>query len=146
MATTPSIYISLWTTVWLGAVVLIVIRVCMWILYRRRHHGLFKRHGIPGPKPSLLIGNWTELKKDRIQVMERWIEQYGSVFGYFVGEIPHMAITDGNLIKECFLKRASVFCDRPHQLVNVEPFKSSLVGLQGQEWKRVRSVLNPIFS
>lgn len=66
------------------------------------------------------------------QVMERWIKQYGKVFGYYLGEIPYIVITDVDLIKEIFLKRASVFCDRPQQLVNVEPFKSCIIGLEGK--------------
>ncbi|CAN7989995.1 unnamed protein product [Ixodes pacificus] len=138
--------VSFWTTLGLGSLVLIATGLCLWMLHRRRLHDVLRKHGIPGPEPWLFIGNWTELKKDPVQVMERWIKQYGKVFGYYVGEIPYIVITDVDLIKEIFLKRASTFCDRPQQLVNVEPFKSCILGLEGQEWKKVRSVLNPIFT
>ncbi|KAG0435090.1 hypothetical protein HPB47_018688 [Ixodes persulcatus] len=146
MMTTVLADVSVWTTLGLGALVLIATGLCLWVLRRRRQHDVLRKHGIPGPQPSLFIGNWAELRKDPVQVMERWIKQYGKVFGYYVGEIPYIVITDVDLIKEIFLKRASTFCDRPQQLVNVEPFKSCIIGLEGQEWKKVRSVLNPIFT
>lgn len=146
MMTTVLADVSVWTTLGLGALVLIATGLCLWVLRRRRQHDVLRKHGIPGPQPSLFIGNWAELRKDPVQVMERWIKQYGKVFGYYVGEIPYIVITDVDLIKEIFLKRASIFCDRPQQLVNVEPFKSCIIGLEGQEWKKVRSVLNPIFT
>ncbi|KAG0417114.1 hypothetical protein HPB47_005873 [Ixodes persulcatus] len=122
--------VSVWTTLGLGALVLIATGLCLWVLRRRRQHDVLRKHGIPGPQPSLFIGNWAELRKDPVQVMERWIKQYGKVFGYYVGEIPYIVITDVDLIKEIFLKRASTFCDRPQQLVNVEPFKSCIIGLE----------------
>lgn len=120
--------------------------VLLWVLNRHRKHQLFRKHGIPGPKPDLLWGNWKQLKKDRIEVMDQWIKEYGKVFGYYVGETPHMVIADVEVIKQCYIKEMRTFHDRPRFIIDTEPFASGLLALQGEEWKRVRAILNPCFS
>lgn len=131
----------------LSAVIAVtVVTALLWVLNRRHEHGLFKRHGIPGPRPDLLDGNYSQLKEDRIEVMERWIKQYGKVFGYYVGEVPYMVLTDVEMIKQCFVKEAGTFHDRPRFVITTEPFASCIITLEGEEWKKVRTVLNPSFS
>lgn len=117
-----------------------------WVLRRRHQQRLFKTYGIPGPEPSLFLGNWKQLKQDRLQVMEDWIRRYGKVFGFYEGEVPKVVVSDLDAIKECFVKETHVFHDRVPLIVDVEPIKSSLIGLKGDEWKRVRTVLSPSFS
>uniref|UniRef100_V5H6M2 Putative cytochrome p450 6a2 cypvia2-like protein n=1 Tax=Ixodes ricinus TaxID=34613 RepID=V5H6M2_IXORI len=77
-----------------------------WVFRRRRAHGLFRKNGIPGPEPELFWGNWNQLKKNRIQVMQQWIDQYGKVFGFFMAEKPCMVVTDLNLVRQIFVKEA----------------------------------------
>ncbi|KAL1466000.1 hypothetical protein MTO96_026948 [Rhipicephalus appendiculatus] len=117
-----------------------------WVLKRRHQQRLFQRYGIPGPNPDFLFGNWMQLKEDRLKVMETWIQEYGKVFGFYEGEIPKVVISDLDIIKKCFMKESHVFRDRGPFVIEVEPIKSSLIFLKGDEWKRMRSVLNPIFS
>ncbi|CAN7989346.1 unnamed protein product [Ixodes hexagonus] len=79
--------------------------------------------------------------------MQHWIQTYGKVFGYYVGDEPYLAITDMELVKQFFVKDATVSCERPPLLAEVEPFVSSLMFLPGKFlWKSVRSALNPTFS
>ncbi|KAH7978027.1 hypothetical protein HPB49_004254 [Dermacentor silvarum] len=80
------------------------------------------------------------------KVMDDWIQEYGKVFGFYEGELPKVVISDLDMIKECFVKEAHMFRDRMPLIIEVEPIKSSLLALRGDEWKRVRSVLNPTFS
>ncbi|KAM7303985.1 cytochrome P450 3A5 [Ixodes scapularis] len=133
-------------TVVAALIAVTAVTAVLWVLNRRHQQGLFKRHGIPGPRPDLLNGNWAQLKEDRIEVMERWIKEYGKVFGYYIGEIPYMVVSDAEMIKQCFVKEAYTFHDRPRFLISVEPFASCIIMLQGEEWKKVRTVLNPSFS
>ncbi|CAN8019280.1 unnamed protein product, partial [Ixodes persulcatus] len=133
-------------TVVVALIVVTAMTALLWVLNRRHRHGLLRRNGIPGPRPHLLDGNYAQLKKNRIEVVERWIKEYGKVFGYYVGDIPYIVLTDVEMIKQCFVKKASTFHDRPPFPVAVEPFISSIVGLEGDEWKKVRTVLNPSFS
>lgn len=117
-----------------------------WVVRRRHKQGLLKRYGFPGPKPNLFFGNWLELKKDRIKVMEGWARRYGKVYGFYEGEVPKVVIGDMDVIKECFVKQAHAFTDRPPMVISVEPMQSCLIGLKGDEWKNVRSTLNPSFT
>ncbi|KAH7963243.1 hypothetical protein HPB52_020245 [Rhipicephalus sanguineus] len=63
--------------------------------------------------------------------MEEWARLYGKVYGYYEGETPKVVISDMEVIKECFVKKASVFTDRPPLVVDIEPVRSSLIGLKG---------------
>lgn len=126
---------------------IVVVAVVSFVLQRRWQHSLFKRYGIPSPQTtSLLFGHWRELRKDTIKVMNEWIEEYGPVLGIYSGDIPCVLLTDLDAIKECLTKRAHEFRDRVPLVVNLEPLKSSLLGIKGEEWKMVRSTLNPTFS
>ncbi|XP_049269990.1 cytochrome P450 3A43 [Rhipicephalus sanguineus] len=78
--------------------------------------------------------------------MEEWARLYGKVYGYYEGETPKVVISDMEVIKECFVKKASVFTDRPPLVVDIEPVRSSLIGLKGDDWKSVRGMLNPSFT
>ncbi|XP_070395787.1 cytochrome P450 3A43-like [Dermacentor albipictus] len=51
-----------------------------------------------------------------------------------------------DVIKECFVKKASLFTDRPPLVVDIEPIRSSLIGLKGDEWRGLRGMLNPSFT
>ncbi|XP_050023289.1 cytochrome P450 3A8-like isoform X2 [Dermacentor andersoni] len=124
----------------------VVVLCISWLVKRRHQQRLFRRYGIPGPAPSILFGNWRQLKEDRLEVMDDWIREYGKVFGFYEGEIPIVVISDLDMIKECFVKQADVFRDRMPLIIEVEPVKSSLLALRGDEWKKVRSLLNPTFS
>lgn len=79
-------------------------------------------------------------------MMEKWIEQYGKVFGFYQAETPFIALSDVEIIKQCFIKESNVFHDRPPIPLKVEPFSSSLPFLAAETWKKVRTVLNPTFS
>ncbi|XP_077488553.1 cytochrome P450 3A4-like [Amblyomma americanum] len=129
------------------ALLCIVVTLCIaWVLRRKHQQRLLKRYGIPGPEPSLFLGNWKQLKEDRLEVMNDWIREYGNVFGFYDGEIPKVVISDLDTIKECFVKEAHIFHDRMPLVIDVEPITSSLLALKGEEWKKVRTVLNPSFS
>ncbi|CAN7937283.1 unnamed protein product [Ixodes hexagonus] len=130
----------------LAAVVVLVTCVAWWVRDRRRRHRFFKQHGIQGPEPELLWGNRKELKKDAINVMEKWIEQYGKVFGFYESEVPFIAVSDVEIIKQCFIKETNVFRDRAPIPLSVEPLASGLPFLTGDTWKKVRTLLNPTFS
>ncbi|XP_077562553.1 cytochrome P450 3A24-like isoform X2 [Haemaphysalis longicornis] len=136
----------------LACVVAVLASVCLaayvahWVRRKKYDLGVFRRYGIPGPEPHLLSGNIPELRKDHLKVMGEWIQKYGKVFGFFYGEVPYVVLTDPDMIKECFIKQCNLFRDRPPMPIMVEPFKSSLLCLTGEEWKRVRCVLNGSFT
>ncbi|XP_054926571.2 cytochrome P450 3A12-like isoform X2 [Dermacentor andersoni] len=136
----------MWAEVLLSLLLVAASASLSWFLRRKRKLGLFRRHGIPGPDPDFFWGNFLQLKEDRVQVMERWIAEYGKVFGYYSGEMPYIVVSDLDVVKECLVKEFPTFHDRAPFVLSVEPFASCMLQLKGAEWKRVRSVLNPTFS
>lgn len=67
-----------------------------------------------------------------LKVFENWIQKYGKVFGYYQGEIPFIVLTDVDMIRDCFIKETNTFHDRPTLVLNVEPYISSLLGVEGK--------------
>ncbi|KAK8782248.1 hypothetical protein V5799_016410 [Amblyomma americanum] len=119
--------------VFLFAAVVALAAFVTWAARRRHKQGLLKRYGIPGPPPSLFFGNYMELKKDRLKVMETWAQQYGKVYGFYEGEVAKVVIGDMAAIKECFVKRAHEFVDRPPMVTDIEVVVNSLIGLK-ERW------------
>lgn len=125
---------------------ILAVIILFWVLKRRRQLRLFKDLGIPGPEPEFLWGNLRQIQVNRIEVLNRWRQQYGNKFGIYFGAEPFLVILDPDMVHECFVKKAAIFQDRPKAFVEAEPFLSSLFQLKGAEWKRVRAVLNYSFS
>ncbi|KAL1436261.1 hypothetical protein MTO96_049842 [Rhipicephalus appendiculatus] len=79
-------------------------------------------------------------------VVTEWIRRYGKFFGFYIGEMPYIVLADLEMVKHCCVREAHVFRDRMPMVLEVDTFNTSLVGLKGDEWKKVRSVMNPSFS
>ncbi|KAL1436256.1 hypothetical protein MTO96_049837 [Rhipicephalus appendiculatus] len=123
-------------------VALLVAFVTQWVIQRKYKLQLFRKIAIPGPEQSLFGGNIDGLTKAQLQVIEQWIKKYGKVFGIFLGKEPYVMVTDPDVIRECFIRDNQNFRDRSPLPIVVEPWKSSLLCLKGDEWKHVRGVLN----
>ncbi|KAH7984778.1 hypothetical protein HPB52_024002 [Rhipicephalus sanguineus] len=68
------------------------------------------------------------------QVMERWIAEYGKVFGYYSGEMPFIVVSDPDMIKQCLVKEFPTFHDRAPFVLSVEPFTSCMLQLTGTHY------------
>jgi hypothetical protein len=85
------------------------------ILYRflSSPYRLLSNHGIRGPTPFPLLGNFLSINKvghDRF--LEEQIKTFGKIFGYYVGSTPKVAITDVEIAKEIMVKEFENFSDR----------------------------------
>ena len=105
--------------------------VIRWIQKRKEAHQLLKRLGYKGPDPELLAGNLTQLRSvpNPNDILDKWIDEYGNVFGYYLGEKPHIVLNDLELIKEAFVTQGKMFKDRPRPFLEVEPLIYSVVFL-----------------
>ncbi|PVD38785.1 hypothetical protein C0Q70_01408 [Pomacea canaliculata] len=112
----------------------------------KRHFSIFERLNIPGPKPSILVGNLREImKKGQFHATVEWSQKYGRVFGFFEGYTPVLSISDPDILSQILGKDASNFMSRkPFPLA---PRKSLGLFLEnGHQWRRSRSLLTPAFS
>ncbi|XP_068226085.1 cytochrome P450 6a8-like [Palaemon carinicauda] len=125
-----------------------ILYVINWVRVRKREHSLFQRLGIPHVKPHILHGSMRTLTENTIatEVIGKWLEEYGNIFGYYVGAKPFIVVRDLELVRQVLVKDFHNFSNRPKFLMEIEPFISSIVGLRGQRWKEVRSTLTPTFS
>lgn len=57
----------------------------IFLRYLRARNDIFKRIDIPGPTPTILFGNLSEIRnKVTAEVFRRWTKQFGKVYGYYL--------------------------------------------------------------
>lgn len=130
--------------------VFVVTLVTRFVIQRRRRLSLFKDIGIPGPPPSFLAGNLSEMiHKGTLVAYKEWMEEYGDLVGFYNGAHPFLIVKDPELIKKIQIKdfhnfynrgMASGF-ERSHPV-----FKDNVINAEGHRWKRIRGLLRAAFT
>ncbi|NXR82916.1 CP3AD protein, partial [Pycnonotus jocosus] len=108
--------------------------------------GLFKKLGIPGPKPLPFFGTCLEYRKGFLEFDTECFKKYGKVWGIYDGRQPTLAVTDPQIIKSVLVKDCyTTFTNRRRtDLVGVLINAVSLA--EDEHWKRLRTVLSPTFT
>ncbi|NWW14971.1 CP3AL protein, partial [Falcunculus frontatus] len=108
--------------------------------------GLFKKLGIPGPKPLPFFGTCLEYRKGFLDFDNECFKKYGKIWGIYDGRQPTLAVTDPQIIKSVLVKDCySTFTNRRRtDLVGVLSDAISLA--EDDHWKRLRTVLSPTFT
>nr|XP_006998799.1 cytochrome P450 3A13-like [Peromyscus maniculatus bairdii] len=115
-------------------------------LYGTSSHGLFKKLGIPGPKPLPFVGTMLNYKRGISKYDIECHKKYGDMWGVYDGLLPVLVITEPDMIKKVLVKEFfSVFTNRLF-LGPVGFLKKGMVRSENEEWKRIRSLLTPTFS
>uniref|UniRef100_A0A8C7C129 Cytochrome P450 3A n=1 Tax=Neovison vison TaxID=452646 RepID=A0A8C7C129_NEOVI len=115
-------------------------------LYGTSTHGLFKKLGIPGPKPLPFVGNILDYREGFWNVDKKCYNKYGRFWGFYDGRQPVLAIMDLDMIKTILVKECySVFTNRRF-LGPVGFMKNSVSMSDDEEWKRIRTLLSPTFT
>ncbi|CAL1286966.1 unnamed protein product [Larinioides sclopetarius] len=127
-------------------VILLYASAVKFLWNRHNRHRLFRNRDIPGPQPSILLGNLDELQSSPVphDILSLWLRKYGNVFGYFIGEMPHLVVKDLDMLKKILIADFNVFNNRPFAF-DVSPYDKSLLGLRDERWKEVRNILAKIF-
>ncbi|XP_023237846.1 cytochrome P450 3A8-like [Centruroides sculpturatus] len=129
---------------------LIVCVILLWIRWRKRKMSLFQRYLIPGPKPNFFIGNFTEFNRNRDRCMQEWLQQYGKIFGFYLGAKPYLVCADIEFLKLCQIKDNYYFYNKDWVLADGgiphHSYRNVLGVLTDQKWKNIRSILNTCFS
>uniref|UniRef100_A0A4W6CQK2 Cytochrome P450 3A n=1 Tax=Lates calcarifer TaxID=8187 RepID=A0A4W6CQK2_LATCA len=114
---------------------LLVALVTLILLYAYWPYGIFKRMGIPGPKPIPFLGTIIFL--------------FCSIFitySIFDGRQPVLCITDPAMIKTVLIKECySLFTNRRNFRLN-GPLYDAVSIAEDDQWRRIRSVLSPSFT
>ena len=128
--------------------------LCLWILFRGiqrwNHFQIFKNRGVPGPAPSFWYGNLAELRRSKrclLDVYDEWEQKYGSLYGYFAGVRPIIVIRDLDVINDILVKNlCGLSGTRLTPVIKTKPLMDTIVGLTGQRWKEIRTVLTSTFT
>ncbi|XP_067950116.1 cytochrome P450 3A29-like isoform X2 [Watersipora subatra] len=131
--------IPLWVMLGVPAVTLLY-------MYSTRTFNIFKKAGIPGPKPYPLIGSSMVLYGDNIMNIDMKLRaKYGKFVGVFEGTTPVLMVYDGMWLKEAFIKNFNKFINR-REFVFGGVIDEGLFSIGGEHWKFVRKMLSPEFS
>ncbi|KFW07715.1 Cytochrome P450 3A21, partial [Fulmarus glacialis] len=123
-----------------------LIFVALLIVYGTWPFGLFKKLGIPGPRPLPFLGTCLEYRKGFLKFDNECFQKYGKVWGIYDGRQPVVAVMDPQiikcvLVKECF----STFTNR-RRLDIAGEMKNAVSLAEDEQWKRIRTVLSPVFT
>jgi len=129
-----------------GLIVLISILVYSYLTW---NYDYWKKQGVPGKKPKLIIGTITPfwMKIVHEQDIEQ-IQKYGRVCGTFIGRNPALLTSDPDVIKQVTVKDFNIFTNRrsfgtPNKK---DPLSNMLTALKDDEWRQVRNTLTPTFT
>lgn len=128
-----------------------IVTLATWfVIQRKRRLSFFKDLGIPGPPPSFLSGNLSEIiQKGTLVKYKEWLEKYGDIVGFYNGGHPFLIVKDPALIKKIQIKDFNNFTSRgiSSGFARSHPInKQSLVNAEGDRWKKMRSLITPAFT
>ncbi|NXG02875.1 CP3A9 protein, partial [Sakesphorus luctuosus] len=108
--------------------------------------GLFKKLGIPGPRPLPFFGTCLEYRKGFLEFDSECYKKYGKIWGIYDGRQPVLAVTDPQIIKSVLVKDCySTFTNR--RRVDLAGVLINAISLaEDEQWKRLRTVLSPTFT
>ncbi|XP_014801689.1 PREDICTED: cytochrome P450 3A9-like [Calidris pugnax] len=134
----PSFSMETWALL-LGFVALLVV-------YGTWPFGVFKKLGIPGPRPLPFFGTCLEYRKGFLEFDSACFQKYGKVWGIYDGRQPVLAVMDPQIIKTVLVKECySTFTNRrPFDLAGA--IKDAVSIAEDEQWKRIRTVLSPTFT
>ncbi|XP_021108186.1 cytochrome P450 3A14 [Heterocephalus glaber] len=126
--------------------VLLALSLVLLYQYGTYHHGLFKKLGIPGPKPLPFFGTLLAYRKGIWKFDTECYKKYGKMWGLYDGQQPVLAITEPDMIKAVLVKECySAFTNR-RSLGPVGFMKNAVSLSEDEEWKRIRTQLSPTFT
>ncbi|KFO78913.1 Cytochrome P450 3A13, partial [Cuculus canorus] len=125
---------------------LLLIFMVLVILYGTWPFRLFKKLVIPGPGPLPFIGTCMNYRKGFLDFDNDCYQKYGKVWGFYDGRQPVMGVMDPQIIKTVLVKECySTFTNRRH--VDIVGVLSNAISLaEDEQWKRIRTVLSPVFT
>ncbi|POI22916.1 hypothetical protein CIB84_013336, partial [Bambusicola thoracicus] len=114
--------------------------------YGTRPFGLFKKLGIPGPKPLPFFGTCLEYRKGFLEFDTECFRKYGKIWGIYDGRQPAVVVMDPQIIKTVLVKECySTFTNRRRtDLAGV--LRNAVSLAEDDQWKRLRTVLSPTFT
>ncbi|XP_069503688.1 cytochrome P450 3A24-like [Ambystoma mexicanum] len=134
----PALSMETWT--------LLVVLLTVSFLYGTWTHGLFRKVGIPGPRPLPFIGTFHSYRNGMLQFDMECFKKYGKTWGIFDGRTPILAIVEPAIIKSVLVKECYTYFTNRRSLGLDGPLKRAITNAKDEQWKRIRAVLSPTFT
>ncbi|XP_061187622.1 cytochrome P450 3A24-like [Saccostrea echinata] len=130
-----------------GVLIFIICVLLLFLLYTTWNFGIFKKMGIKGPPPNILVGNHkTVAEMGTVEADMMWWREYGNVFGHFNGRSPMLVVADPEMLKEILVKQFQNFTDRASPRGFGGDAEENVSSQQGNVWKNSRAILSPTFT
>ncbi|GIY47675.1 cytochrome P450 3A11 [Caerostris extrusa] len=124
-----------------------LISVLLLYWYYTRNFDYWEKRGITYCQPIPFFGSTVEVLWKPFHEIE--YERYfrlGKLYGHFEGNRPLLSVADPKLLREIFVKEFGSFPNRRHIKLGNAIADSMLPALEGDDWKRVRSIVSPTFT
>ncbi|NXB22397.1 CP3AL protein, partial [Rhagologus leucostigma] len=108
--------------------------------------GLFKKLGIPGPRPLPFFGTCLEYRKGVLHFDNECFKKYGKIWGIYDGRQPALAVTDPQIIKSVLVKDCYTTFTNRRRMDLVGELINAITLAEDEHWKRLRTVLSPTFT
>ncbi|KAL8597011.1 hypothetical protein ACOMHN_050110 [Nucella lapillus] len=128
---------------------LLLLVVLLIYIYATWPYSQFQRLGISGPPPQPFLGNMRQMiSKTTVHALKEWSQQYGRIYGLYLGREPMIVIGDIEILKSVLVKDFAHFSDRAifARSAQARVSEKMLVSATGADWKRIRSIVTPTFS
>uniref|UniRef100_A0A8B9ISG9 Cytochrome P450 3A n=1 Tax=Amazona collaria TaxID=241587 RepID=A0A8B9ISG9_9PSIT len=125
---------------------LLLVFTVLLLVYGTWPFGLFKKLGIPGPRPLPFFGTCLEYRKGFLEFDNECFQKYGKVWGIYDGRQPVLGVMDPQIIKSVLVKECySTFTNR--RRIDLAGVLTNAVSLaEDEQWKKIRTVLSPTFT
>ncbi|XP_061455417.1 cytochrome P450 3A9-like [Rhineura floridana] len=116
------------------------------VLYGIWPYRVFKKLGIPGPRPLPFLGTLLTYRRGFLKFDNECFQKYGRIWGIYDGRQPVLATLDPTIIKAILVKECyTTFTNRRNiELVGI--LKSAVSMAKDEQWRRIRTVLSPTFT
>uniref|UniRef100_A0ACB8FKL4 Uncharacterized protein n=1 Tax=Sphaerodactylus townsendi TaxID=933632 RepID=A0ACB8FKL4_9SAUR len=109
-------------------------------------YGVFKKLGIPGPRPIPFLGTTLGYRQGIMKFDAACFKKYGKMWGFYDGRTPVLAVTDPAIIKTILVKECySTFTNR-REFGPAGELDTAISIVKDEQWKRIRTVLSPTFT
>ena len=111
-------------------------------------YSLVKDVRIPGPAPWPFLGNVPEILQHGVlhKLFTAYSKTYGRVYKMAIGRTPVIVLTDPEMAKQIMVKHFREFPNRSLPISPTPPLEVGIFAGRDAQWKRVRSVLAPVFT
>ncbi|UXI22224.1 ATPase [Sarcoptes scabiei] len=106
----------------------------------------WKRRGIKGPSAIPFFGSVFSFSKPQALYLTDNYREYGKIHGMYQGIKPMLCVADPIIIKRILVQDFNVFRNRPGGFNQDKIFEKNLFSSRDNVWKRIRSILSPMFT